>query len=112
MPLHACPDCNADVSNTAATCPKCGHAFWALRLLRVFLPLCGFGMCLCGTFLLYILAGPVIGLGPFTRWQRDEFTSLWLDLRWVGFGAIALGVVTIVGSYLWLRQINSRRAPK
>jgi hypothetical protein len=62
--------------------------------------------------MLYILARPTIGLGPFTPWQRDEFTSLWLDLRWVAFGAIALGIVTILGSFLGLRRLNSRHKPK
>jgi uncharacterized protein (DUF2062 family) len=69
-------------------------------------------MCLCGAVILYILGRPLIGLGPFTHWQRDEFTSLWLDLRLVAFGAIALGVITTVGSYLWWRQLNSRHEPK
>ena len=112
MPLKACPDCRVEVSARAVACPKCGQPFWRLHLIRVFLPLCGLGMNLCGGLILYILARPVIGLGPFTHWQRDEFTSLWLDLRWVAFGAIALGVTTIVGSYLWLRRINSGCEPK
>lgn len=61
-------------------------------------------MCLCGAFILVILAQPTIGLGPFTRWQRDEFTSLFLDIRWMAFGALALGLLTAIGGYLWLRR--------
>jgi hypothetical protein len=112
MPLRACPDCSTEVPTRAITCPKCGRAFWRLHMIRVALPLCGLGMSLCGASMLYLLARPIIGLGPFTSWQRDEFTGFLLDLRWLGFGAIALGLITIAGSYLWLRRINSRRSPK
>lgn len=73
------------------------------------LPFCGLSMCLYGAFILYNLARPPIGLGPFTYWQRNKFTDLWLDLRYVAFGAIALGIITTVASYLWLRRQDSKR---
>jgi len=27
MPLIICPDCKAEISDTASKCPRCGHAF-------------------------------------------------------------------------------------
>jgi uncharacterized protein (DUF2062 family) len=81
-------------------------------LIRVALPLCGLVISLCGGAILYMLARPEIGLGPFTHWQRDEITSFWLDFRRDAFGAVAFGVITMVGSYVWWRRIKSSRKRK
>jgi hypothetical protein len=70
---------------------------------------CGVGMCLCGASMLYILARPIIGLGPFTHWQNDEFTELFLFIRRIAFSALALGLTTIIGGYLWLWRFNSKQ---
>ena len=59
--------------------------------------------------MLYILAQPPLGLGPFTHWQRDEFTEPFLSLRFSAFGAIAIGLIVSVGGYLWLRRLDSKR---
>jgi hypothetical protein len=66
-------------------------------------------MCLCGGLILYIHARTPIEIRPFTQWFYDEFTSPWLHPRFVGFGSIALGVITMIGGYLWLRHLNSKR---
>jgi hypothetical protein len=66
-------------------------------------------MTLCGSFMLYILSQPAIGLGPFTRWQRDKYTDLWLDLRYIAFGAIILGAFIALGGLFWFRRNNLKR---
>ena len=56
--------------------------------------------------MLSILARPPLGLGPFTRWQSDEFTELWLFIRRIAFSAIALGLIATVGGCFWLWRYN------
>lgn len=109
MPLRACPDCSTEISSAAAVCPKCGHPFWVPRLLRLAFFISGLAICASGGLILYFLSLPPVGLGLFTHWQRGELTSLWLDLRLVGFGIIALGIVVLLIGYLWLRRFDSRQ---
>ena len=109
MPLRACPDCSTEVSTTAATCPKCGHSFWAPRLVRGIFLFLGIAICLFGAAMLYLVAQPPIGLGPFTSWPRNQFNEAFLLIRRAGFGAIALGLIISVGGYLVLRRLDSKR---
>lgn len=37
--LRNCPVCNAEISRTAQSCPKCGHSFWVIRLALVVFPM-------------------------------------------------------------------------
>ncbi len=35
MALRQCPDCNASISRSAASCPTCGYVPWVVRLRKV-----------------------------------------------------------------------------
>ena len=53
MPLVTCPDCQHQVSTTAASCPQCGRPTASPRLSRRICEVTGFALIMLG------LAGPI-----------------------------------------------------
>src|SRR4051794_3503977 len=101
--LRVCPDCSAQVSSRAVSCPGCGHPFWPMPLAIFVVMFCGFAISALGGLMLYILSTEPLSLGPFTQWQRNRFTDLFLNLRLGAFAVIACGVALVVGSF-WMRR--------
>ena len=103
MAFRQCPECAAEVSQTAAACPKCGHTFGLYRAICGLLALVALTLLAGGIFFLYwvYFPPPEWGPGPIT------FAPFGF-IRPFGFTLVFAGILVSVMAFMAWKRFRRR----